>query len=89
MKYGDGQADGTGAISLKAGVEVSVPTANFVVGELRAGVQSPLNGVRATDKNYGGFYEVKVGEYKIARTLQLGATAKVDIFNNSYKRAKP
>jgi hypothetical protein len=88
-KVGDGQADGTGAISLKAALEVSVPTANFVVGEFRAGVQSPLNGVPVTDKNFGGFYETKIGEYKVAPTLQLGATVKVDIFNNSYKRVKP
>jgi hypothetical protein len=66
-----------------------VPTANFVVGEFRAGVQSPLNGVPVTDKNFGGFYETKIGEYKVAPTLQLGATVKVDIFNNSYKRVKP
>lgn len=88
-KVGGGQADGTGAISMKSAVEISFPTANFVVAEGRAGVQSPLNGVPVTDKNFGGFYEGKIGEYKVAPTLQLGATAKVDVFNNSYKKAKP
>lgn len=88
-KVGDGQADGTGAIGLKAAFEVSVPTSSFVVGEVRAGVQSPLNGVPAADTNFGGFYDTKIGEYKVAPTTQIGATFKVDLFNNSYKRAKP
>jgi hypothetical protein len=88
QKFGDGQANGTGAISLKAGLELSAPGTNFVAAEARFGVQSPLTGAAGSPPS-GGFYEVKFGEFKVAPTLQLGATAKIDLFNNSYKKPQP
>jgi hypothetical protein len=88
LKRGDGQASGTGAVSMKAGLEFSAPAVNLVAAEIRLGVQSPLSGAPAATPT-GGFYEIKVGEVKVAPTLQLGATAKIDLFNNSYKRTKP
>jgi hypothetical protein len=86
-KWGDGQAAGTGAVGLKAGIEVSAPASNFVLGEARIGLQSPLNGAPTNTKS-GGFYEVKLGEFKLAPTFQWGLTAKIDLFNTSYKRTQ-
>ncbi|PTT86099.1 hypothetical protein DBR42_13930 [Pelomonas sp. HMWF004] len=81
-----GQASGTGAVSLKFTAEVAGPGFNIGVAEGRLGVQSPLNGAPAGTP-MGAFYEGKLFELKAAPTFQGGATLKLDIFNNSYKRA--
>jgi hypothetical protein len=84
--YG-GQANNTGAISTKFEAEAAVPLLTVTGLEMRAGVQSPLNGVPATDKNHGAFGEVKYLEPKASPFLNLGASVRWDLFNTSYKRS--
>jgi hypothetical protein len=87
--FGSGQANQTGAISTKFSAEAAGPFFTVTALELRAVVQSPLNGVPATDKNFGGFTEAKVIELKAAPALNAAANVKWDIFNTSYKMAPP
>jgi hypothetical protein len=82
-----GQANGTGAIATKLEIEGAVPFLTLTGLEMRGGVQSPLNGVPATDKNFGGFYEVKFLEPKVSPFINIGASVKWDWFNTSYKKS--
>lgn len=83
--FGAGQADGTGAVSTKFSAEVAIPFLTVTAAEVRAGVQSPLNGVPVTDKNFGGLAEAKFLEPKVSPLINFGLNFKWDVFNTSYK----
>ena len=82
--FGSGQANRTAAISTKAGVEVALPFVTLVGAEVKAGLQSSLNG---EPKVAPGFVDGKLLEIKLSPALQAGASAKWDVFNTSYKYA--
>ena len=86
---GAGQAEGTGAVSIKFSAEGAVPFLTLTGAEVRAGVQSPLNGVRVTDKNFGRFAEAKFLEPKVSPFIDFGLNFKLDVFNTSYKVNSP
>lgn len=77
-----GQADRTAAISTKAGIEYNLPLVTVVPVEGKVGFQSSLNGAAKVPARYG---ELKLGEVKLSPSLQVGGSAKWDIFNTSYK----
>ncbi|RZL03690.1 MAG: RHS repeat protein [Rubrivivax sp.] len=82
--FGSGQANRTGAISTKAGVEMALPFVTLVGAEAKVGLQSSLNGAA---KVPAGFVDGKLMEVKLSPALQVGASAKWDVFNTSYKYA--
>ena len=84
-----GQANGTGAVSTTLEIEGSIPLLTLTAFEARGGVQSPLNGIPAKHNNFGGFYQYKILEPKVSPFLNIGASAKWDLFNTSYKRSSP
>jgi len=84
---GQGQASNTGAVSTKVAFEGAIPFLTVTGLEFRGGLQSPLTGMPVTKENYGGIYEFKYLEPKLSPALNVGLTAKWDIFNTSYKRS--
>jgi hypothetical protein len=85
-KGGDGQADGTLAVSIKGGLELSSPMYTVSVAEFRGGLQSALAS-RTGERPKSTFSEWKLIEVKGTPLSTWGASGKLDL-SFSYKGQK-